>query len=185
MKSDLFRITGGFYLYALMNNQTASAMRSIALCLSYLFILGLLSCMNESKSTQDGVHFGEPIDESGAHSIHQVMDQLKDEDQIETTMVGTVSEVCQKKGCWMSVYEREDQPEVNMFVTFKDYGFFVPIDLAGKKVVMKGLAYKDITSVDALRHYAEDSGASEEEIAAITSPKEEYKFEAIGVKILN
>ncbi len=35
--------------------------------------------------------------------------------------------------------------------------------------------------MDELRHYAQDKGASAEEIAAITMPKEELKFMAKGV----
>ena len=33
------------------------------------------------------------------------------------------------------------------FVQFKDYGFFMPKDCAGKTVIAEGIAYKDITSV--------------------------------------
>ena len=72
-----------------------------------------------------------------------------------------------------------------MFVKFKDYGFFMPKDIAGKRVVMDGYAFKEITPVDELRHYAEDEGKSPEEIAAIVEPKEELKFLAKGVLLLN
>ncbi|MDA9847118.1 DUF4920 domain-containing protein [Flavobacteriaceae bacterium] len=39
------------------------------------------------------------------------------------------------------------------------------------------------TSIEDLRHYAEDAGASAEDIAAIVSPKVSYNFEADGVLI--
>jgi hypothetical protein len=38
--------------------------------------------------------------------------------------------------------------------------------------------------VDDLKHFAEDEGKTPEEIAKITEPKEELKFLASGVKIL-
>ena len=72
----------------------------------------------------------------------------------------------------------------SIFVKFKDYGFFMPLDLAGEKVVMEGVAYKELTSVDELKHYAEDEGLSQEEIDKITQPKEELKFMANGVIVL-
>ena len=50
---------------------------------------------------------------------------------------------------------------------------------------MDGFAFKEVTPVDELRHYAEDEGMSKEEIAAITEPKEELKFMASGVLLLN
>ncbi len=72
-----------------------------------------------------------------------------------------------------------------MMVKFKDYGFFVPKDIAGRKVVMEGYAFREVTPVDELRHYAEDEGLSTEEIEAITEPKEELKFLASGVLLLD
>ncbi len=50
---------------------------------------------------------------------------------------------------------------------------------------MNGYAFRDVTPVDELRHYAEDAGKSKEEIAAITQPKEEMKFLASGVILLD
>ncbi len=91
-----------------------------------------------------------------------------------------VSAVCQSKGCWMTLENPNGKP---VFVRFKDYGFFMPLDLAGKTVVLEGNMYEDVTPVDELRHYAEDKGASEAEIAAITEPKREMKVYATGVAI--
>ena len=71
----------------------------------------------------------------------------------------------------------------NIMVRFKDYGFFVPLDASGKEVIVKGKAYVNKVSVADLKHYAEDAGKSEEEIAEITEPKIEYAFEANGVLI--
>jgi hypothetical protein len=68
-----------------------------------------------------------------------------------------------------------------MMVTFKDYGFFVPFESAGKTAIMKGFAYYDTVSVEMLRHYAEDAGKSKEEIEAITEPEYDIAFEASGV----
>lgn len=61
---------------------------------------------------------------------------------------------------------------------------FVPKDLSGSKVTIQGKAYKEITGVDELKHYAEDEGKSAAEIAKITAPKEEMKFMANGVAVI-
>ncbi len=99
-------------------------------------------------------------------------------------VTGKVMEVCQKKGCWMTIVsDQPGQPE--MRVTFKDYAFFMPKDLSGKQVVVDGYAYVETTPVDVLRHYAEDAGKPKEEIAAITTPKREISFEAFGVVIVD
>ena len=71
------------------------------------------------------------------------------------------------------------------FVILAISSFFMPKDLAGKKIVMLGNAFKEITTVESLRHFAQDEGKSKEEIAKITKPKEEMKFLASGVIILD
>ena len=72
-----------------------------------------------------------------------------------------------------------------MRVTFKDYGFFVPKDCAGKTAVIQGKAYLDTTSVEDLRHYAMDGGMTEEEATAkYTEPEVAISFEATGVALL-
>jgi hypothetical protein len=71
-----------------------------------------------------------------------------------------------------------------MRVTFKDYGFFMPKDISGKSVVIDGYAYIETTSVDILRHYAEDAGKSKAEIEAIKEPLRELSYEAAGVLLM-
>ena len=124
--------------------------------------------------------FGENIDESGSIDLSNAVALMADADSMPMKLVGKVTEVCQAKGCWMNVVADNGQGEP-IFVQFKDYGFFMPKDCAGKKVILDGIAYKEITSVDELRHYATDKGASKEEIEKITEPKEELKFLASGV----
>lgn len=125
---------------------------------------------------------GEQFEYSETQNVSEVIDALEEQDSVPAVVKATVQEVCQAKGCWMNVADGGDgQP---IFVQFKDYGFFMPKDLGGGEVVMKGYAYRDMTSVEDLRHFAEDEGKSPEEIAAITEPEEELKFLASGVHIL-
>ena len=140
--------------------------------------------IEEAAMVSDSIHFGEKIDESGAISYDSLLTALAGVDSLEAKVTGTVDAVCQTKGCWMDIVSEQDTSAETMFVQFKDYAFFMPKDLAGKKVVVEGMAYREITSVDDLRHFAEDEGLAPEEIAKITEPKEELKFMASGVKIL-
>jgi hypothetical protein len=95
---------------------------------------------------------------------------------------GKIVETCSKKGCWMTLDTGED----TLFIKFRDYGFFVPIDsVEGKNAVVQGDLFLDTTSVEMLKHYAEDAGKSEEEIALITEPIYELGFIADGVIIKN
>ncbi len=142
----------------------------------------------KAQLTEDGkiaaLSFGEEINKNDAISYEEMVAKMAGSDSLNTKVMGTVEGVCQAKGCWMNIVsDNPDQP--NMFVKFKDYGFFMPKDIAGKRVIMEGYAFKEVTPVDELRHYAEDEGKSSEEIAAIIEPKEELKFLASGVLLLN
>ncbi|MBT8485924.1 MAG: DUF4920 domain-containing protein [Phycisphaerales bacterium] len=94
-------------------------------------------------------------------------------------VTGTIDSVCPKKGCWMRVREGDGE----LFVRFRDYGFFVPRNAAGHEVVMFGTPSVKIASVEELRHYAEDAGRSPEEIAVITEPERQITFMADSVFI--
>jgi len=145
-----------------------------------IILLGmvLVSCKQE---TIQGDYFGEEFKISGeASKTSAPFDEISGKDSLQTQIVGEIKEVCQAKGCWMKV-KLESNDEV--FVRFKDYGFFVPKDAAGKKVVMNGAAFFEEMSVEDQRHYAEDEGASEDELAQITAPKKTLRFEADGVLI--
>lgn len=145
-----------------------------------LVVLCQISCKQE---TIKGDYFGEEFKISNkVDKTSAPYEGLMTTDTLQTQMMGEVTEVCQAKGCWMKVkLDSEDE----VFVRFKDYGFFVPKDAAGKKVVMNGAAFLEEMSVEDQKHYAEDEGASEDELAQITAPKRTLRFEADGVLIGN
>lgn len=127
---------------------------------------------------QSVAHYGEQIDEKGAISMARLEKQMKDKEQMEVKVTGKVVECCQVKGCWMTIDKGDG---TTMRVKFKDYGFFVPKDSAGKTAIMQGKAIMETVSVDEQRHYAEDAGKSKAEIEAITEPSRQLVFEASGV----
>ncbi|MBK9254780.1 MAG: DUF4920 domain-containing protein [Saprospiraceae bacterium] len=155
----------------------------------FIFIAGLLACKNQQSTetseggVSDGKHFGEMITEDGALSYDEFIMKMGEADSLEVKISGLVGEVCQAKGCWMNVGSETNAEAEKLFVQFKDYGFFMPKDLSGKVVVMQGKAYRELTSVEDLRHFAEDEGKTLEEIALITEPVTELKFMASGVVI--
>ncbi|MEO6189114.1 MAG: DUF4920 domain-containing protein [Saprospiraceae bacterium] len=128
--------------------------------------------------------FGDSVLTVEAISVKDATEVLKTHDSIFCTITGYVTGVCQVKGCWMMLSQTEKDSS-GFFVKFKDYAFFVPKDISGRKVTVKGVAYKQVTSVEELRHYAEDEGKSKLEIDAIVDPREELKFMAQGVLLKN
>lgn len=153
----------------------------------------LNSCKNKSQEAVvnpvkvekiEYASFGKEIiadDAVSASSMAAHYKTMNAGDSINSKIIAEVHEVCQAKGCWMRL-NLDDENEV--MVKFKDYGFFVPKDITGKKVIINGQAFVEEVSVDEQRHYAEDAGKSAEEIASITVPKRTYSFEADGVLVV-
>ncbi len=128
-----------------------------------------------------GNTYGEGFSKEGAVDIKLLSSKLEGVDSLEIKLVGTINSTCAAKGCWMKMAMSEDE-EVR--VSFKDYGFFVPTSgVEGKTATINGFAKKVVTDVETLKHFAEDAGKSQEEIDAITEPKEEITFVASGVLI--
>lgn len=122
--------------------------------------------------------------ESKAMTVGKLAKKLNKENKKvdDVAIKGKVVDVCDKKGCWMTIQTDDD---TQFFVKMKDYGFFVPTALKGKNVVLEGSAEKKVTSVDEQKHYAEDAKKPQSEIDAITKPKEEIRFVANGIKVVN
>ena len=160
-----------------------------------LFIFALLvsSCKNSTTETPEVsddknemayVSFGEEIEADQAIELLSMSENYKNMkvgDSVSAKLIGKVDEVCQAKGCWMKMDLGNDE---QVMVKFKDYGFFMPKNIAGKDVIVDGKAFVSELSVEELRHYAEDAGKSEDEIAAITQPRRTYSFEANGVLLI-
>ncbi len=90
----------------------------------------------------------------------------------------TVNEICQTKGCWMLVGD----PKAPVMVKFKDYGFFMPKDGAGRTAVIEGTMAMKQETIEQTKHYLEDAGKTEE-AAKVTEGRKIYTFVAAGVAL--
>ncbi len=128
-----------------------------------------------------GDYYGEQPKTKGAMDIVELPAQLEKTPVIQTKVKAKVLDVCSKKGCWI---ELAVDDKTTAFVKMKDYAFFVPMAATGKTVVLEGEAKLTTTSVEELKHYAEDAKKSQAEIDAITEPKSEIRFMASGIVIV-
>lgn len=166
-------------------------MKNIVLTLATIALL--TSCKEEKKedvttneiteNTVEYAVFGDSITNEGAISAAEMMakyNDLKEGDTLNVKFTTSIDEVCQKKGCWMTL---DLGNEKQAFVKFKDYAFFVPMNAQESEAVVNGKAFVSVTSVNELKHYAKDEGKSQEAIDSITEPKVTYSFMADGVLI--
>ena len=127
--------------------------------------------------------FGESITETGALSKDEMFAQyasLHQGDTVKAKFLSRIDDVCSKKGCWMNLDLVNND---KVFVKFKDYAFFMPLNSKGNQAIVNGKAFLSVETVDELKHYAKDAGKPQAEIDSITHPKTSYAFLADGVLI--
>ncbi|TSA49375.1 MAG: DUF4920 domain-containing protein [Sphingobacteriales bacterium] len=158
-------------------------MKKIFIPLSLVLLTFVFACSNSSKEKKDVTDgakwssYGDTITADNAVEAADLTAKLTGHDSLNVKLHAKVDEVCQKKGCWMTI----PVGDKSMRVHFKDYGFFMPKDCSGKEVIFEGKAFYDTTTVEMLQHYAKDGGKSAKEIAKITEPEIDLSFEAHGV----
>jgi hypothetical protein len=156
-----------------------------------IVVAALTSCNNTDEQKEmteapktDSVakmeFFGDTIAADNAIAVNELEAKFQGKDSLAIKLSGKITDVCQKKGCWMELDMGNNK---TIRITFKDYAFFVPKDATGKTAVVDGYAYTDTVSVAQLKHYAHDAGKSKAEIEAIKEPEISTSFEARGVII--
>ena len=147
-------------------------MKKTIYLLAVLFLIGKLSNAQGS--------YGAKVDEKKAITMQDLTKSMTGKEEMTATVTGTVATVCQAEGCWMKMDKGDG---TSMMVRMKDHKFFLPKDITGKVAVITGTAKVKTTTVEMLKHYAEDEGKSADYIATITEPKTELAFDAVGVTI--
>ena len=127
-----------------------------------------------------GMTFGKKTKAKGAIPVNELASKLNGSEPVEIKVKGKVKEVCKAEGCWLKM----ETADGAMMIKMKDHAFLVPLSMNGKTIVVDGTATLKETSVDMLKHYAEDAGKSKAEIDAITQPKKEITMQAKGILVL-
>jgi hypothetical protein len=151
-------------------------------------VLALASCKKKEEVKVDEkpvayAKFGDSISAEGAITKEDLLAKyktMKPTDTLNVKVAAKITEVCQKKGCWMNLDLGEGKAA---FVKFKDYGFFMPLNAANSEAIVNGKAFIEVTSIDDLKEYAKDAGKSKAAIDSIVAPETNYSFLADGVLI--
>jgi hypothetical protein len=161
------------------------------LLLIFTVFIAITACKTDKKETVETpetiikyASFGDKISAENAISKNEMLQKfksLKKGDTIQVKFKTKINKSCKKKGCWMRLDLGNNEESL---VRFKDYGFFVPLNSAGKDVVVNGKAYLDVVTVAQLQHYAKDEGLSQDEINKITEDEVTYAIESDGVLLV-
>jgi hypothetical protein len=152
-------------------------MKHFALLSFVLISFVLVQAQPPKIEAKSGMSFGKSFEPAEAMDINKALEGMVSDEPRRVIATGTVTEVCKAEGCWIKLATEKG----SVLVKMKDHAFVVPLSLSGKQVAIRGTGQIKETSVDMLKHYAEDAGKSKEEIDAIKEPKREAIIYAEGI----
>lgn len=128
------------------------------------------------QQTAEFEDFGAPLDENVKQvSLQSVASNGSSYVGKSVRVNARVSKVCKKKGCFFIAQEGNSVVRI----AFKDYSFFVPTDISGKRVTFVGeVIARELTAEEA-DHLAEDLGTDETEI----EPGNVFEIVASSVRV--
>ena len=127
--------------------------------------------------------YGEQFSDEGAVPVQAVLAERAAYLGQTVKLEGTVSEVCQMAGCWLTL-QTGDGGNVRILVARKEdgsYAFTVPKNISGRRVVVQGTLAEETLLEGTQRHLAEDAGREVDE--ASLQPQKELQVTAQGVLI--
>ena len=122
-----------------------------------LLLAVMLAAAPETKAADPVLVRGEKLKGATTVEMKKLLDAPSEFDGKTVMVEAKVRKACEKKGCWMELAGEEKGPGVR--VTFKDYGFFVPLDSAGSTAKVEGVVKLTELSEQKAKHY-EGEGAS-------------------------
>jgi hypothetical protein len=106
--------------------------------------------------TDDAEVFGAPLDaDARSASLGALLDNPDDYLDTSVRVEARISQVCQKKGCFMIATAGDRAVRIS----FRDYSFFVPTDTGGKTVTVTGTLVERVLSEKQAAHFREDAGS--------------------------
>lgn len=99
---------------------------------------------------------GEALKGAAAVKLADLLAKPQAHDGKTVLIEGQVRKACEKKGCWMELATATDAKGPGVRVTFKDYGFFVPLDSAGSMARVEGVVKVAELSESRAKHYEEE-----------------------------
>lgn len=138
----------------------------------------VISLSDPVETTEEYEVYGSEFDISEQPlSLNRLLSKSSTYENKQVVAKGKIKQVCQKKGCFFMLSDGQNEARI----TFKDYGFFIPTNTAGKKVVLKGTFNVKELSEKKAKHYAKDAGDNPDKVKG---PQKEYSLVATSVKIM-
>lgn len=149
-------------------------------------VFGQLTWAGQDSSV---VRLSEPVEVTDTHetfgavmadnldpvSLSTLVENHADYEGSSVAVETRVSQVCQKKGCFFIAQDGD----TTVRVAFKDYSFFVPTDISGRRVTLIGELKRVELSEEQAAHLEEDLQSD----AADVAPGPQFEIVATAVRV--
>jgi len=171
-----------------MNKKTLSL--TLVMCFAALGVVATAAQKESTKSSvkatkssnqtsAEVVKRGAPLGDSPSVALADVLKEPQKFADKAVLVEGVIERVCTNKGCWMELAPVAGSKD-GVRVTFKDYGFFVPVNSQGMRAKAEGLfSVKTLTKEKADHYEGEGARLKRNEDGTAT----EVSFLASGVEL--
>lgn len=143
-----------------------------------VLLVAALPVAAQSPTDSAVVKRGGAVPTGRAIAVAQLVSSARAYTERAVIVEGVITRECTEKGCWMQVAPTADA--TGMRVTFKDYGFFIPQSMVGRRARMEGVT-KVTTHTKAAADHLIGEGAQLQRNADGTAT--EVQFIANGVEL--
>jgi hypothetical protein len=126
-----------------------------------------------------GSVFGVKPNITGLMDASKVESFMGKKTRISATIRGKIIKVTQPKGGW---FELDAGGGKIIAAHFKNYAVTIPIDMAGRTVIVEGVAQKQFIADD-LQHLAGDTVSGKKQHTVNADPKKRLTFEVKGLEV--
>lgn len=150
----------------------------------FINIVALITFIGFANSSLAEQKFGTGADSKSVMKISELTKNADKFEGKEVTVDGLVTEVCAKRGCWMTVQSDEKFKDIRIKV--KDGEMVFPLSARGKTATVKGIfTSKKLTleqTIEFKKHIAEENKLAFDQ-SKIKDPMTVYQVNATGVVI--
>ena len=122
-----------------------------------------------------GEKFGKDLSDARILPVKDVLDRPEAFEGKTVKLEGTILEVCQAEGCWLTLGEGDSRITVNM----ERHSFFVPKDSSGRHVIVEGKIIRRVMSEEEIEHREAEGAASLKGGAKPGAPKVSLEARAV------
>jgi hypothetical protein len=148
-------------------------------CLLLFLLFSFSTLVQKQTGLVHGKIFGSKPDTTGVMAANKVEDFMDKKVRVSVVVRGRIIKVTKEKGGWFTLDGGNGR---TISAHFKNYAVIIPTSLAGRTVVLDGVAQKQFIADDQ-QHFAGDTVKGKKQSKANANAKRRLTFEVRGMMV--